>query len=527
MAQIVHDLAPGASLAFATAFKGINAFASNIRALRDAGARVIVDDVIYLEEPFFQEGPVGVAVSEVAPNAAYFTSAGNGNLISGGDNFASWETPAFRDSNGCPAGVPPDTVQCLDFDPGASVDQDFGITVGAGRTLRLDLQWSQPWFGVTADLDAYLLDSSGTRVAASDESNIDQRPFELIVWRNNSASPEPVRLVINRCFGDPCNPGADPNAKPRLKLILVQNGGGVSAPEYPKSSDPDIVGPTIFGHSGAEDAMSVGAIRFNTRSAPEAFSSRGPVVHYFGPVTGPTPAAPLTPEKTLSKPELVATDGGANTFFGTCASNIWRFFGTSASAPHAAAIAALELQAAPGSSPSEIKDAQINTAFDLGLPATAVGAGIVDAYGAVDSLAGGSPPGSQATQSTAQNCPPTAPPEPVPAPPPEPPTTTTVFSGPAAKKKDRKRPQTWIAKRPKKRSFTKRKARRVVFRFRSNEKGSAYLCKIDRKRFHQCYRKLIRWFRLGRHVLRVKAKDRAGNVDRSPAVYRFWIKRRR
>ena len=86
-----------------------------------------------------------------------------------------------------------------------------------------------------------------------------------------------------------------------------------------------MVGPTIFGHNGAEDAMSVGAIRFNATEAPEAFSSRGPVTHYFEPVEGVTPAEPLGSPQILAKPDVVATDGGANTFFGSCESNTWRF----------------------------------------------------------------------------------------------------------------------------------------------------------------------------------------------------------
>jgi len=52
MLEIVHDLAPSAQLYFATAFISAASFAANIRALRDAGCNVIVDDVTY-----FAEGP--------------------------------------------------------------------------------------------------------------------------------------------------------------------------------------------------------------------------------------------------------------------------------------------------------------------------------------------------------------------------------------------------------------------------------------------------------------------------------------
>ena len=58
MLQIVHDVAPGASLAFATALNGQAAFANNILALRNAGAKVIVDDVGYFAEPMFQDGVI-------------------------------------------------------------------------------------------------------------------------------------------------------------------------------------------------------------------------------------------------------------------------------------------------------------------------------------------------------------------------------------------------------------------------------------------------------------------------------------
>src|SRR5207245_10856117 len=55
MLQIVHDVAPGAGLAFATGEGGQANFAANIRALATAGARVIVDDLIYPTEPMFQD----------------------------------------------------------------------------------------------------------------------------------------------------------------------------------------------------------------------------------------------------------------------------------------------------------------------------------------------------------------------------------------------------------------------------------------------------------------------------------------
>ena len=70
-------------------------------------------------------------------------------------------------------------------------------------------------------------------------------------------------------------------------------------------------------------------------------------------------------------------------------------------------------------------------------------------------------------------------------------------------------------------------ARKATFRFGSGESGSTFACKLDRQRFRACtspktYRKLKR----GKHVFRVKARDRAGNLDSTPVVKRFKIRRR-
>ena len=46
--QVVHDVAPGASLSFASAFNGQASFASNIVALAASGAQVVIDDVVLL-----------------------------------------------------------------------------------------------------------------------------------------------------------------------------------------------------------------------------------------------------------------------------------------------------------------------------------------------------------------------------------------------------------------------------------------------------------------------------------------------
>ena len=602
MAQIVHDLAPGAAIDFATAFTGEIGFAAHIRSLAAAGAKVITDDVAYLEEPFFQDGPVAAAVNEVAnAGVSYFSAAGNDNVIdAGGRNIASWEAPAFRDGGICPPAIVLfseeiraaeqkkgilnaeglNAIHCMDFDPeAAEVDKTFGITVEEGETLTVDLQWAEPWHGVKTDLDAFLLDSSGELLegeddegerfavgSAEDNIGISEKPVEIIQWENDTGADADVQLAINQFE---IKAGAP---QPRLKVALLENGRGVSETEYRESSAGDVVGPTIYGHSAASGAISAAAVRYSNASKPESFSSRGPVKHYFGPVLGNS-AAPATGEQVISKPDLAATDGGANTFFGVSQGGIWRFFGTSAAAPHAAAVAALVRQANPGASAAQVRAALLETAHPVGafgadavgaglvdaLGAGAVGAGLIDAFGAVEKLA--LPPTvtiTKAPEPLSRNRRPTIEfsadrpvafscqvdggvPQPCASPysVPEPlgdgthgiavsgtdAAGRTGSSGTAYFTIDSRRPRTTIAKHPRKLVRTHRRFVRSKFRFRSNETGATFVCKVDRGLLRFCGRKFSRRFAVGKHTVKVRARDLAGNVDRTPAVFRFRVKR--
>ncbi len=529
MAQIVHDLAPGAALSFATAFTGEPEFAENIRALAAQGASVIVDDVSYLEEPFFQEGPVGIAIGEVREDddVSYYSAAGNNNSFDGKDEIGSWEAPEFRDSGGCPKAVAElgtsnpslKTSHCMDFDPSGEVDRTFGIEVEPGEELTIDLQWAEPWKGVTTDLDAYLLDQSGKVVSASTETNtasINQQPVEVLGWENQTSTAMEVRLAINRRAGS----GA------RLKFILAQNGGGVASTEYEKSSGGDVVGPTIFGHNGSEHAMSIGAIRWNTASKPEFFSSRGPVTHYFGPVTDSGPAAALGSPQVLSKPDVVASDGGADTFFGQC-EGAWRFYGTSAAAPHAAAVAALEREAAPAAGAAEVEQAQREAALPVGaFPPTAVGAGLIDAPGTLGALGltPSDPGAAPAEPPLAGPCKANREPgkgstgiTPLPPVSPTPPEEETAKPEP--------KPRTFFLQRPSKVIRTHHRQAKAVFRFGSNESEASFVCRVDGSFFRPCPARLARQFTLGWHVVKVAARDAAGNGDKTPASYSFKVKR--
>ena len=94
---------------------------------------MIADDVAYFDEPFFQDGPVAVAVNKVtAAGAAYFSAAGNNNLIDGGHEhrlLGSAELPRFRRLPAASASPEAGGGHCMDFNPGAGTDNTFGITV--------------------------------------------------------------------------------------------------------------------------------------------------------------------------------------------------------------------------------------------------------------------------------------------------------------------------------------------------------------------------------------------------------------
>ncbi|MEX0972570.1 MAG: calcium-binding protein [Solirubrobacterales bacterium] len=141
------------------------------------------------------------------------------------------------------------------------------------------------------------------------------------------------------------------------------------------------------------------------------------------------------------------------------------------------------------------------------------------------------PEGCEEIEERAPNSfrPPSTPPDPDPEPP-APPTSPPLTSPPPPAQLpprpqlDRTAPRTGIAHRPGRRVFTARRVRRVVFVFRSNERAR-FRCKLDRGRFRPCGARRVYRLRPGRHALRVFAIDRAGNRDRSPALFKFAVRR--
>ncbi|MDQ1480569.1 MAG: hypothetical protein QOI44_1430, partial [Actinomycetota bacterium] len=352
MAQLAHDLAPGADLAFATAIRGSLDFASQITNLRTVNhASVLVDDISYLDEPFFQDGPIANAANAAsAAGVPYFSAAGNFNVIVGGSDVSSYETPMLR-SVTCPSQVsaiePVDG--CHDFNPTAGADTGDDITLAPGGGFGVDLQWAQPLGGVTSDYDIFIANATNSIVAHSTADNItSQKPFEFTGYTNSSGSPQTVHIIIVKYAG--------PDA--RFKFVMV-GSGGITGVQYNATTGGDIVGPAIFGHNGTSTVGSTAAIPYDNSDTSEDYSSRGPVTLYFEPSPSHNP---LGAPQVLSQPAFAATDDVQTSFFAQQVGGVWRFAGTSAAAPQAAAIGALMREKSPALAPAQVIAALSSTA---------------------------------------------------------------------------------------------------------------------------------------------------------------------
>lgn len=350
MAQLIHDIAPGAKLLFHTAFNGRPDFAQGIIDLANAGATVIVDDIGYLDAPMYQDGVVAQAVDQVvADGVTYFSAAGN-------SADSSYEAKYDDTGTSGAGGLPLKNIH--GFDDGGAILQE--IRLPAGASTLLSIQWDQPFassggIGAATDVDAYLINEAmDTIVASGVDANIGNDAVEIMFYQNNTGADTSVFLIIG-LFDDPGN-GPVPN------FIKWIDFNGPHAHNFATDSS------TIFAHPNASGAIAVGAAAyFDTpafgTSPPEieSFSSHGGLEVLFAPSGNP-----ISPDDR-NKPEVVAPDGVDNTFFGFDfePNGFPNFFGTSAAAPHAAAIAALQLQCDVSLSPAEIESQQAGTAIDM------------------------------------------------------------------------------------------------------------------------------------------------------------------
>jgi subtilase family protein len=360
MLEIVHDLAPGSPLFFATALPGQAQFATNIQALCAAGAKVIVDDISYVEEAVFQDGIVAQGVNAaVGSGCVHFSSAGNsGNLNDGTSGV--WEGDFVAGSSN-PPGV---TGTAHDFGGGATSDQ---LTVDP--PFAITLQWSDALGASANDYDLYLFDPSLSVIfdVSNDTQNGTQDPFEEI-------DSQPFNDLNNR-------------------LVIVRRTGAARYLHLNTFRGRLAIRTSgqTGGHNAAANAFGVAAVNAGSGSAfasgntIESYSSDGlRRIFYTAAGAAITPGNfSSTGGQVLQKPDLAAADCVA-----TATPGFNPFCGTSAAAPHAAAIAALMLEA--GGGPSSLTLAQMRSAIaarSIDIEAAGVdrdsGSGIMDALGVV------------------------------------------------------------------------------------------------------------------------------------------------
>jgi subtilisin family serine protease len=366
-------VAPGAAQSFHTATLGQANLALGIEELAGCPpgatpgcvaattpANILVDDISYFAAPFFQDGIVAQAVDFVGgAGVAYFSSSGNF-----GRN--SYESPFVVSGSTIDVGAGPQRAH--DFDPGPGVDIFQSITIPKFQIVTLSFQWDEPFFSVSggsgslSDYDFILMDDPPTTVLKSSlNGNVGGDPVEFFQYAH-ALSTTTFNLAILEH-----DPGLTQPDAGLMKWIAF---GNVTANEYATQS------ATTYGHANAAGAEAVGAAFYGdtppfgtTPPVIESFSSAGGV-----PILFTTGGARLGTPVIREKPEIVAPDGTNTTFFGSDipedADTFPNFFGTSAAAPHAAALAALLLEITPAWSPQDLYTHLETTAIDMDDPST-------------------------------------------------------------------------------------------------------------------------------------------------------------
>ncbi|MGC1388341.1 MAG: S8 family serine peptidase [Steroidobacteraceae bacterium] len=391
MLQIVHDVAPGASLAFYTGENSEADFANGIGKLAAAGAKVIADDLTYFDEPFFQDGILAQAINSVEANGvAYFSAAGNEGTLSyqntapsfatlstsgptAGEHLLNFDTTGATNTTSLPVSVPP-------IPPGA-----FVVVV---------VQWDQPYVtgapgspGATSSIDLCVTGASGVIITDYDNNQVTCTgpnavgvdAYQILIITNPAdAKGNTAQQSLNLIVGLAANANGTP-APGRILVAVVDGGLGstIDAPSRYYSG-----GPTLQGHPGAAGAAAVGAAFYfqtpqcgTTPALLESYSSAGGAPILFNALAaGARYATPIVRQK----PDFVGPDGVNNTFLGYTIAQLPsgpaqcqtvtsypNFFGTSAATPHAAAIAALMLQANAAATPALIYSSLRNSALPM------------------------------------------------------------------------------------------------------------------------------------------------------------------
>ncbi|CEM22657.1 unnamed protein product [Vitrella brassicaformis CCMP3155] len=373
MMELMYDVAPGLkAFAFHTAFGGQAGFANGILALANQ-CEVVVDDVIYYSEPMFADGAIAQAIDEVhAMNKSYFSACGN-----------NAESGTFEIFNKDPE---PETIykgifeSSYQFHIFNATDATYlPVNISVNSTAIIVMNYDQDYFSITengtgaeADIDMFLYDENGTQILEYSTSGGNGDPIESLIFTNEGPYETfLLRLgkVAHKTPGDAVK--ADPNF-----IMLVYFG---------VSRDNDFIfGPSEYGHSNANGGCGVCAAEYQNTTAFGKFevtkvnwySSQGGAPIFFDP-DGTRKAIPQIRES----PYVCGPDGANTNLFPPReymtperdreGDGLPNFFGTSASAPHVAALAALIKDYNKDLTPDQIKKLLADTAQDMDDESTA------------------------------------------------------------------------------------------------------------------------------------------------------------
>jgi hypothetical protein len=396
--EIVYTLAPGATLYFATANPSAAQMADNIRALANAGCNIIVDDIGYFNEGAFQDDVIAKAVDAVtAAGVFYFVAAGNsGSELMG--TSGTWQGD-FVDSGTTLPGISTSRKEAgsytlHSFGPPLTLNYDTltaasEVPIINGGSGVYELMWSDPLGESNNDYDLFITDSSGRVVGSS--TNV----------QNGTQDPE-EDITGSTGVANACRSGT---ASSPCSIYIVKHSSAAPRALYLSTERGNLAVSTsgaTYGHAAAASAFGIAAtvapsyfpqlrctvFSLTCSNGVEGYSSDGPRQMFYN-----SDRSAITPNNlligtgggaVLSKPDFTAADCVT-----TGLSSYSPFCGTSAAAPHAAAIAALLLQAVPTLTPVGLRAALTASAIDIqGLPNINVGAGVVMAPTAVQAACG-------------------------------------------------------------------------------------------------------------------------------------------
>ncbi len=317
MLEIVHDIAPEASLYFHDRGSSQIEFVQAMDSLINEGCQIICDDITYVE-PFFEDGYIARNIRDrvLSYGILYITSAGN---------FA-------REHYQAPfSGYMDHGYAWHDFQ-GSNGSRDLKFSAPAHAAGHIVLQWDDPFSESSNNYDLFLYNDQMREIGRSVKiQDGDDDPMEYCRFVNEQDSIREYYLRVVQAGGD----------NRTIELYVLPLGGN------PVTVDPCVPEDSLFGQQAVNEALSVGAVVPRPPlSDPEPYSSRGPVTIKF-----PEPELRQKPE--LSAPDQVAVSMGEEDSFS--------FSGTSAAAPHIAGLAGLIWSSDPAMTGSTVRSMLLNT----------------------------------------------------------------------------------------------------------------------------------------------------------------------